>query len=1313
MRNFLVCIILFLTTYHASFGQAYKYIGVTEGLSDHRVLSIQKDNRGFMWFLTYRGIDRYDGNHFKHYSLQSEEGYISLFSEKTILKTDSKGNVWAISEQGQLFVYNPQTDLFVHKQLPPEITTQKIERIEMTDFDEIWYCYPEHCYTYDLNTAQIQQIQTDHKHKHITSIFQYDENIYYIGSEDGICRVIIHEGKMVATECIIPSKICELAQRIYVHPNSNRLMAYSDKNGMIVYDITLRKLEKQHIWFKDFPITGFNPFEEKYILIPTRGAGVYRYNLQEQTLEQYLHAQHDKPNKMNGNNIRALFVDECNRLWMSVYARSVTIFDKALPQYTWYKKNIGNPNSLNDELVNAILEDRDGDIWFATNNGLNLYSPSTNTWKHLFEWNPTNPETLKNCIFLSLHETDEGHIIAGGFMTGVYSINKKTLEATLLTPHSYKQNSNPNFANNYIRVIYQDSEGLTWTGGNYYLGCVDAKNQTFKNYFIGSVITCLLEKDSTTLLIGTGDGMYSMNKKTKEINKMRMPFASGHINTMYMHPNGDLYIGTTNSGLVILHQNGEHHIYRMQNSALLSNTINDIIPKNENDIVIVTEQNLAMFYVKQQKFLNWTEDMGLIKTYFNPRAGIHTSRGTFIVGSGNGAIEWNDTMKLPQQEETPIIIDKIKTSNPYSTSEDTISYSSVDSLNTIRLPYEEKSLAIYLTTIDYYTPSYTYFKWQLKGKYDYWTKTARNSWLEFRNLKPGEYTLSIQNIARDDYRILNKKELRIIIEPSFWHTKWAKLIILLLIITLVFICWKIFQFGSLWNRTKKKLSIFTRNTQSLQTPLALIKAAVNDIATYETLSPKGQTLLNMVNYNTDSIHKMAINLISLEQQTSIRSRKLDVSRQQLDKLIGLYTELFTPLASQQGITLAYYPTAQNTKVWVNTQKMELIFYNLFDNIIRYTQTDGKITIRCHADERRWNVIISNETERHNPVMLGSEEIHHMDKEEFGGELSLILQLVKRHYGNLQYEKSSPAGYTFEASFPIEHPEYIKKGKGKDLNPIIFFKELWTALQLPQYHTEIHVEKQGHILLVEESDGSLAYMDSKLNEDWNISMAHNIETAVEIVNELPPDVIITSFIAPDNRGEDLCSILKSNPDTNHIPIIMLMMDDEKEELEKMFKLRADYYITNTFDMQGILNILKNIQDSQQSRKKRLEQTALEQDLQEIKNTSIKQEANFLNELKKLIKQHIDNPDFNVDDLCNFVGMSRTSLYNKMKTLTTQSPSDLIREARMTRAAEMLLANEYTIMEVSERMGFSEPKYFREVFKKHFGMTPSEYIKKQVG
>ena len=128
---------------------------------------------------------------------------------------------------------------------------------------------------------------------------------------------------------------------------------------------------------------------------------------------------------------------------------------------------------------------------------------------------------------------------------------------------------------------------------------------------------------------------------------------------------------------------------------------------------------------------------------------------------------------------------------------------------------------------------------------------------------------------------------------------------------------------------------------------------------------------------------------------------------------------------------------------------------------------------------------------------------------------------------------------------------------------------------------------------------------------------------------------------------------------------------------------------------------------------MEQTDIEQNLKEIKEASIEQDSHFLTEIKELVRQHIDNPDFSVDDLCNLMGMSRTSLYNKMKSFTTQSPSDIIRETRMKRAAEMLLTNKYTIMEVSDLMGFSEPKYFREVFKKHFGITPSEYIKKEIG
>lgn len=1312
MRFYIACIIFCLTSICSSFGQAYKYIGVTEGLSDRRVLSIQKDNRGFMWFLTYTGIDRYDGKNFKHYRLQSEQGYISLFSEKNILKTDSRGNIWAIGEQGELFMYDQLTDNFIQKQLPQEITTQHIERIEMTNFDEVWYCYPEHCYTYNLHSGKIQQIKTDHKHRHITCIYQYNENTYFIGSEDGICRAIIHQGKMMATECIIPSNDCKLPQLIYIHPATGRLMAYSDKNGMIVYDLTLKMLEAQYPRLRDFPITGFSPYEDGYILIPTRGAGIYRYDPKEKELEQYLHARYDAPNKMNGNNIRALYIDEAGRLWMSVYARSITVYDQSLPPYTWYKKNTGNSNSLNDDLVNAILEDREGNIWFATNNGLNIYYPSSKTWKHLFEWDPTKPETLKDCIFLSLYETDEGNIIAGGFMTGVYSIDKQTLKATLLTPHSYKQHSNPNFANNYIRAIYQDSEGLMWTGGNYYLGCVDNKNQTFKDYFIGSSVTCLLETDPNTLLIGTGDGMYRMDKRSHKIKKMRMPFASGQINTMYMHTNGDFYIGTTNSGLVILHANGKYSHFLMQTSALLSNTVNDIIPKNDNEIVIVTEQNVAMFNVPKQKFTNWTDDMGLINTNFNPRAGIHTSRGTFIIGSGNGAIEWSDTMRLPRQHSIPIIIDQIRTTSQHSTN-DLPLLSFPDSLNTLRLPYSDNTLALSLTTIDYYNPSYTYFKWKLDGKYDYWTTTPRNSWLQFRYLRPGEYTLHIQNITREDYRVLDEKQLKIIIEPSFWHTGWATIIYLLTMGLFISICWQIFKLRINWKKATKKLSIFTRNAHNLQTPLALIKAAVNDVSEHEALTPRGQGLLNMVSHNAESIHKLTSNLINIEQQAKKEKQGLPVSLHPLDRLVTLYTNLFTPLAAQRDITLEYHDQTSGANIWVNTQKMELIFYNLLANLIRYTQPGGKICIHSQLSRKRWSVTVSNDTNPDNPAMPPADEALHMNKEEFASEVSIIYQLVRRHRGNLHYEKSFPGAYTFEISFPMEHSEYRKEGEAKGKTPHVFFSELWTALRPALPYEADFSPKQGHILLVDDNTTAMTGMDAILNNEWDISTAHSTAMALNIIQEVQPDAIITTFITPEHVGEDLCSILKANAATSHIPVIMLTNEEEKEQLEQKYRLHPDHYISTPQEMQSIHSVLKNMLENHKSRKARMEQTDIEQNLKEIKEASIEQDSHFLTEIKELVRQHIDNPDFSVDDLCNLMGMSRTSLYNKMKSFTTQSPSDIIRETRMKRAAEMLLTNKYTIMEVSDLMGFSEPKYFREVFKKHFGITPSEYIKKEIG
>lgn len=1315
MRFYITYIIFYLTTICSAFGQAYKYIGVTEGLSDRRVLSIQKDKAGFMWFLTYTGVDRYDGKNIKHYRLLSNDGYISFYSDKNTLKTDSQGNIWVISSNGDLFKYIPINDNFIQIQLPEEITSSSLTFVKMTEWGKIWYCHKECSYIYDVYTKKLHRIELSHKHRYVTSVFQMNDTTFYLGSNDGVCQTIIKEGEVVSTNCLISHEQCQLPRSIYIHPTSNRLFAESESNGLIVYDLTLKKMEKQFPYLKDFPISGFYHYDTNQLLIPTQGAGVYRYNLLEEKLQQHFYANTLEPNKMNGNNIRSLYIDDEQRIWMSVHARGITIYDPNSPDYKWYKNHLGNTSSLNDDLVNAVLEDSDGDIWFATNNGLSIYNPSQDTWKHLFSWDNTTIETMRNSIFLSLCEIEPGTIVTGGFMTGVYSIDKKSMNINLMTPQSYKLTNNPNITNKYIRVIYRDKAGLIWTGGNKYLGCTDKKNRTFKHYLIDNAITCIQELDSTTLLIGTGNGMYRFNKNKQQISQMRMPFASQQINAIYLHSNGDLYIGTMNSGLVILRSNGEFEQYLQQTSSLLSNTINTIVPKNETELILATEQNIVQFNTQTKKFINWTDDHGLIKTNFNPRAGIHTSRNTFIFGSNIGAIEWDDSMKLPQHKTTSIFFDQILIENEHAIHDANIlkSASKMDSITQLCLSPNQRNISIHASTIDYNAPQYTYFQWKLDGKYNYWNKLGKDNWLQFRDLQPGEYTLNIQNIATENKNVLSERALKIIVKPTFWQTTWA---LLFYFIGIVALFTAILQY--LWMRKQQKNSsekdkFLIDTVNGIRTPLILVKSAMNEVMKQEEISAQSYNYLQTACYSTDKLNIMTTNLLNIERMR--KEKKIHVQYHDVNQLIRKYIKPFASLIEHDNISIQFVNQEEQTlQAWVDTTKIELIFYNLMSNLIRQT-TPGKIIyISIYTEAQRWGINICNSQELMNPTFATSEmsnNIRHMNKGKMDSELHLIDQLVKRHHGKMNYTAIKPSNYLFSISFPTKDSHFIKQAPSVSSEEYLTgsLLSLTNPPKLLKLEELVSNDKLGYILLVGENPETLEFLNNSLCKEWKISSARSIVIALELIEEHEPDIIIISSGLPKWGEFDLCSIIKSNINTSHIPIILITSDDDKETIQNSFKLRADHYVTNPHDLFVIHSILNNILENRHQLRDRLSKADQVHNLKEIKQANVEQETKFLTEVKQVISANINNPHFNVDELCALMGMSRTNLYNKIKSLTNQPLNALIRDARMKRAGEMLLSEKYNITEVCELLGFSELKYFREVFKKIYGMTPSEYIK----
>lgn len=1288
--------------------QVFKYYGVTDGLSDRRVLSLQKDSTGYMWLLTYTGIDRFDGKNIKHYRLVCDDGYVAFYSEKNILKTDSHGQVWTVSPDGRIFHYDPLSDDFEEIPIPEELRLQIPEMTDITQGDEVWLCYPGYAFVYAINKREMRKVALPDKHRYVVGMCQSSEGNYFIGSTSGLAHMKETDGRLEVVNELVSDSIFSKPQILYYHPLTSRLLVGSTTDGILVYDFIKEDIGERFEEMADFPVTTVFPYDRDKVLLSTLGAGVFLYDFRKNTLEQYLIDDLHEPNGMNGNHIRTLYYDEDERLWMSVYPVGVTVYDKAYPAYKWYKHHIGNPNSLGNDQVNHVIEDSEGDLWFATASGVSIYHVAEQTWERL-SVSQTDNTRKRDYTFLSLCEVSPGIIWAGGYMAGIYQINKKTRQVQPLTA-----------GGNSIRVIYKDNEGCIWTGGSSHLRCTDPATGEEEDYPMENGVTCLVQQDSATLLVGTGDGIFRLDKRQKKVKRMRMPFPSQHINAMLLHSDGDLYIGTANSGLVVLHADGDNSIYTYKMSALLNDIINTMLPQGEKHLILTTEQNVALFDIEKKVFYNWTEDQGLIEANFNPRAAVHTARGTYVFGTNMGAIEFDEDITLPKYNNIKVVIDQILVDNKRAATLSTVRQSAVTDVNSIeelQLSHDQNSLAIHLTGINYGNPQYTYFQWKLWGKTDYWTQGGGTDWVQLRHLEPGEYLLHVQNIAQEDYRVIGEKKLRIVISPSFWDTGWAILLYLLCTGTLTATLIYIFRLRHEQNLNRGRTKHFMNAVIRFRVPLALIRVSLDKLfsAQADKMDIKSRKNLKIATDCLEQLHNLSAHMLQTEGGRQY-GRDILTVKLRFEEFIQPVLKQMGMLAERRGQTLQFESSADLPEVWIDDDRMQHILKTLLAATLRFTPAEGRVRLSAFRKRQKWIFAVTNEQGDTNVVCKRRDSLGHYNKSVLKDELYLLSRLVKSHAGRLYWHCGGDYSYTFMLEFPLEHSRYVKSTEEtlaverESVTDAFFAHYSPIAVTLPSLSEE---NKRGYLLIVDDDPGVATYLGLTLSDDWDISMAQSASLAMDLIRNREPDIILCGLINLQNPTEDLCLQLKSNFDTSHIPIILMTPDDNSELMAGGVRLRADHYINKILDLHLVSSILVSVLENRRQLQERLAKADIQHGMHRHRTAEeVREETRFMEQLKQFVESHISDPQFGVDDLCPLMGMSRTSLYNKVRDLTGKTPSDMIRDARMHYAAGLLLSEQYSISEVSDLLGFSETKYFREIFRKHFGQNPSEYLKQHL-
>ena len=663
MRRILLLICLFVILVTPAVAQLYQYLDTQNGLSSRRVLSIRKDKKGYMWFLTHEGIDRYNGKQYTHYSLTANGKLLNFFPNLNTLQTDTAGVVWEIGKTGHLFRYNSLQDKFelvcdfASKDKSNSGLPLTASFLDSKD-NNILLCTKNKQYLFDIDTHELIQLESPIKEE-ITYIAKSTNNQYFLASSHKIYCARLNHGRL---EVIKHPELdnFHIVNYIYFHPETQMLVIGTLLDGIYLYNIHSRQLIDVHNGLQDINVNSIiaSKENENEVLIATNGAGVYKLNLGTYELTNFLNADHNHSNKMNGNIINDIYIDDDQKLWMAVYPIGITVYSEKYPGYQWIQHSYDNPNSLIDNQVNYILEDSEGDIWYATNNGVCCYSPSTKQWTNLLStYQHDTPN--QNHVFISICESRPGIILVGGYMSGMYKIDKKNMTTQYFIPQTL--NDDTVKPDKYIRCIYKDWDNLIWAGGYYNLKSYDLDTKEMHCYNMDFPITYITNKDAHNLWIGTINGLYQFNKVNQELKAVNLDSELGCINTIYQSKKNITFIGTHGSGMWIYNNYTEKVTnYHINNSALISNNIHCILPALEDDLIISTEKGLTRFKTKEKIFSNWTKEQGLMSTSFNQAAGVHTRDKKFIFGCGDGAIELADTVTLPHQFKSKMVFDNFR-----------------------------------------------------------------------------------------------------------------------------------------------------------------------------------------------------------------------------------------------------------------------------------------------------------------------------------------------------------------------------------------------------------------------------------------------------------------------------------------------------------------------------------------------------------------------------------------------------------------------------------------------------------------------------
>lgn len=1291
------------------------------------VYEILRDSKGFMWFAASSGLYRYDGYAtvvFKHDPDNSNSLSDSFI---TSLKEDHDGNLWVGTLNGGLNKFIPATNTVIrlNKSSPDRlgIPIQYITDINVDEAGTIWVVSGK---VYKINPATLAldslplALPSDFD---ITKIFFGRHNAIWVGSNgDGFGLYDKSTGQF---------EIYQVA-----HPDA----AIANRANVIR---NIQEDEHGTLWLATY-------------------GGLVQFNPATKSIRHWVNKP-DDPSGLRHNSLWNVYPDKHRKIWIASWGGGVSYYDVALDRFENSMFKPGGLFGIRNNEVRSFFADYDGTFWLGTNGdgiykikpiealkelpgseqlkkpiraviagkrypyflsdqfGLTAYSEESGIAFTLPPFRDRKPNGLGGNFVSGIAERSDGKIFIGTDF-GITEFNPETKKANY---YFNIPGDNTSLSHNSVNAVFIDSKNRLWAATPFDLNLfIPDTRQFYKfrkpEFFQKSILQFLETTEGLWLGTATGGLLLFNPEKDSIIHSFqnttdREGLSNNYITALFQDQQNYIWIGTQQG----LNRYNPHtrKVERILTATRLDDSIISNIVSGTNDEILI-QSEYEIFSCLWNEAINEPEFIKLPSPF--------SSTGAQILGVKDrnyNLIVADKIYRLPYSAYTasttvaPVVITQFaidpNNRHPLDSAELTINPSYRKS---ITLAHDQNLFSIEFALLDFTNTKNNEYAYMLENFDNAWTYCGTRRFVTYTNISPGTYIFRAKGKGHNGIWNEEGASMIITILPPPWKTWWAYTGYGLIFIGLLWLARR-----NIINRERLKAQValeqkekqtlreldhlktkfFSNITHEFRTPLTLIQGPADHLLE-KTTDKEAIQHLNLIKSNTQRLLKLINQLLDLAKLDA-KEAKLDVKPLNLASLCRSTMAQFTSLAESRNITFQWQLTEPIPDVQGDVEKIETILINLISNATKFTSSGGQVKVSATFEDGKFYFrvedtgrgIPANKLKRIFDRFYQVEASDSSHAEGTGIGLALVKEYVELMRGIIHVESNPGKGTVFTVTIPLQPSTTPAQPDTQEHNALVDRQDptvTSSAAHLPL------------LLLVEDNEDIRTLIKSCLGSSYRYSEARHGREGLEKARTEIPDMIISDLMMPEMDGLEFCERIKKDPNTNHIPFIMLTAKAADEHKLTGLQTGADDYLIKPFNKQELIYKVQNLV---QLRDKLQEHIKLNLLATATPVKAISASEQFIMKAKTFVEANLGDTTLSVERLAEELNLGREQCYRKLMALTGLSPSAFIRKLKLQRAAQLLSAKAAPVSQVAYQVGYENLSHFSKAFKEEFGKLPSEY------